>query len=170
MVHAQMLEGKWYKGRVISVEKELMPDGSLETDPVLLKVFVFFDMPTPNGCNGFDYRANLVADTDGDDVFELIDQGVFSTCGNNEKGAVAGFEFNDLGNDGVAVYFNGKLIKGKKFVSQGCVILIDTPTDLTGQGFPEVITRNCKILLKLTKCDKLPFDPQTLNPPLPPCP
>jgi hypothetical protein len=171
-VHAQMLDGKWYKGQVISVEKELMPDGRIETESGRLPVFMFFENPVahePPACDGFDYDVSLVAFIDdGGGEYVLLDTGSFSTCGADEKGGV--FRFNFLTpdpdpdkQDDITVYFNGKLIKHKKFVSRGCVILIDTFVDVTGTGAPAIISRNCKILLKLTKCEKLPFDPATLG-------
>lgn len=174
-VYAQGLEGKWYKGKAKSVEIDLMDDGTIAVEPVLTPIFVyFFENPTgPNRCSGFDYDMSLVGDLNGDGQPEVFATGVFSTCGVkengvNEKGAVSGFSFTGPGGDEITVMYNGKLVKGKKFVSQGCVILIDTVDDRTGQNFPESITKNCKITFKLIDCNKLPFDPE-VDLGLPPC-
>ena len=162
-VHAQDLNNKWYKGRAKSVETELRADGSIEIEPVLTPIFVFFENPGSNDCNGFDYDVSLVGYLDGDGEPEVFARGVFSTCGLDEKGAVSEFTFTDPDGDDITVTYNGKLVKGKKFISQGCVISIDTDVDLTGQNFPESITKNCKITFNLINCNKLPFDPMTLG-------
>ena len=169
MVHAQELEGKWYKGRAKSVEIELMDDGTIEVEPVLTPIFVFFENPAgPNGCGGFDYDVSLVGYLNGGGEPEVFATGVFSTCGVDEKGAVSGFSFTAPDESVITVMYNGKLVKGKKFISQGCVILINTRDDRTGQDFPESITKNCKITFNLIKCNKLPFDP-VVDLDLPPC-
>lgn len=161
-VHAQRLKDKWYKGKAKSVEIELMDDGTIEVEPVLTPIFVFFENPVgPNDCDGFDYDVSLVGDLNGDGEPEVFATGVFSTCGSDEKGGVSQFAFTvPPDGDVITVMYNGKLVKGKKFVSQGCVILIDTGVDRTGQGLPESITKNCKITFNLIDCNKLPFDPE----------
>ena len=169
-VHAQRLKDKWYKGKAKSVEIQLMDDGTIEVEPVLTPIFVyFFENLGSNGCNGFNYDVRLVGDLDGNGEPEMFASGVFSTCGLDEKGAVSGFSFTTPDDDVITVKYNGKLVKGKKFVSQGCVILIDTDVDRTGQNFPETITKNCKITFNLIDCNKLPFIPPIVHPDLPPC-
>jgi hypothetical protein len=180
-VHAQPpdlgLDGKWFRAQATIVQKELVESGRIINDPSRGVLYFFFQELIASDCGGFNYLAFIVTDIDDDGDFEVISEDDFSTCGNGgkEQGGVGAFhiEHPDFPgeHDVIDILFNGKIIKGKKIVSQGCAVIIYPPAedDLTGQGLPKIISRNCKILLKLIDCSELPFVPPTVDPDLPPC-